>query len=70
MSPDPLSVKCDLVLKTPISKDICFDFREVRRRSMCQTWKIFEEKRISFKEARKLGWEETKKKCAEVGAFI
>jgi hypothetical protein len=70
MTPDPLSLKCELVLKDKPTKEICFDFREVRRRAMCETWKIFEEKKVPFKEARKLGWDETKKKCAEIGAFI
>jgi hypothetical protein len=67
---DPISLKCELVLKQPLTKDICFDFREVRRRAMCETWKIFEENRIPFREARRLAWEKVKKECANIGAII
>jgi hypothetical protein len=59
-----------MVLKQPLTKDICFDFREVRRRAMCETWKIFEEKKIPFKDARKLAWDKVKKECVEIGAII
>jgi hypothetical protein len=70
MGEDPLSLKCEEVLKAPLTKDRCFDFRESRRWALCETWKLFEERKIPFKEARKLAWEEMKKKCAEIGAYI
>jgi hypothetical protein len=37
---------------------------------MCKSWEIFEKQKIPFSEARKLAWEELKKKCAEIGAYI
>jgi hypothetical protein len=37
---------------------------------MCKSWELFEKQRIPFSEARRLGWEELKKKCAEIGAYI
>jgi hypothetical protein len=67
---DSLSLRCETILKEPLTKDICYDFRKVRSRSMCETWKIFEEKKIPFKEARKLGWEKVKADCAKIGAII
>lgn len=65
-----LSERCKLVLSMPLTKEICFDFREIRRRAMCETWRIFEEQKIPFREARKLAWEKVKKECAEIGAII
>jgi hypothetical protein len=70
MEEDPLSLKCELVLKQPLTKDRCFDFSESRRWAMCRSWEIFEKQKIPFSEARKLAWEELKKKCAEIGAYI
>jgi len=67
---EDLSLKCELVLKQPLTKDRCFDFRESRRWTMCKAWELMETQKIPFREARKLAWEELKKECAKIGAII
>jgi hypothetical protein len=65
-----LSEKGEEILKRGLSKDICYDFREIRRYVLIMTWKKLEERRIPFKTAIREAWAEAKKKCAELGAVI
>jgi hypothetical protein len=55
------SERCNVVLRTPPE---CTDFRKVRSYVMCKAHKDMEEKRITFREAIKQGWQEVRKVCA------
>ena len=66
----PLSFKCMMILDEPVSRELCYDFRGIRRRVMCRAWKLMEDEKISFGEAVRRAWRETKKECALVGAII
>ena len=69
-SPEP-SQKCDLVLKTPLSKERCYDFRGVRQYVMCSAWDYMDKHPgTRFADAISQGWDKAKKGCAEVSAVI
>jgi hypothetical protein len=65
-----LSEKGEEILKRGLSKDICYDFREIRRWVLINCWRLMEEQKIPFREAVKASWAEAKKRCAELGAYI
>ena len=65
----PVSERCQAALKEPVSRDLCMDFRETRRRVMCGAWRIVEEEKRPFREAVKSSWERRKVECAAVGVF-
>ncbi len=65
----PVSERCQTTLKEPISREVCLDFREVRRRVMCGAWKITEEERRPFREAVRSSCERRRVECAAVGVF-
>jgi len=70
-SPDPeLSSRCELAVKTPISKEVCYDFRAVRQRVMCAAWSHMEKEKLPFSESVRRAWRETKEECIKAGAVI
>jgi hypothetical protein len=58
------------ILKEPLTKEQCYDFRAIRRRAMAFGWKRYESERIPFREAIKKGWSDVKSACKEIGAII
>jgi len=67
---NPVSPKCELILKEPPTKDECFDFRAIRARAMCKAWEIMEKERVPFRESITRAWREIKDACAKVTAYI
>ena len=65
----PVSARCETALKEPASHEVCLDFREIRRRVMCDAWNIMEEERRPFREAVRSSWSRRKAECAAVGVF-
>ena len=65
-----ISPHAKYVLEQPMTKDVCYDFREVRSRVMYKAWQIMEEERVPFREAIKRAWDWAKGECAEVGAIV
>jgi len=65
-----LSEKCRAVLETGLTKDLCYNFRAVRKYVMCSAWAKIEEKKIPFRDAIRESWVDARKKCAEVSAVI
>ena len=63
----PISLVCQVELSKPITSDLCYDFREIRRWVMCNTWKLIEREHLSFSEAIKRSWREIKLKCLAKG---
>jgi hypothetical protein len=59
--------RCVEVLARPLDKELCLDFREVRRRNMCRAWEILEKEKVTFKEAVKRSWDETLEGCRSAG---
>jgi len=53
-----------------LTKDVCYDFRGIRRWVMLRTWDIFEKEKVPFATAIRRAWKEAKEKCAELGAYI
>jgi len=52
------------------TKNICWDFREIRAVVMCKAWQLMEEKHIPFHIAVSEAWDWAKEKCREAGAYI
>jgi hypothetical protein len=70
-SPDPeLSSRCDIMLKTPVTKELCYDFRGIRARVMCSAWSHMEKEKLPFAESIRRAWRETKEECIKAGASI
>ena len=67
---NPISTKCEVILREPLTKDRCYDFRAIRQWVMCKTWDIMEKEHIRFADAIKKAWEEAKIQCLAVGARI
>jgi len=66
-----LSVKCRYVLERGLTKEVCEDFREIRRWVACRAWQLLEEgKARRWRDAIKTAWEEAKRKCMELGVVI
>jgi len=63
----PVSERCQTALKEPAAREVCLDFREIRRRVMCGAWKIMEEERRPFREAVRTSWDRRRTECAAVG---
>ncbi len=64
----PTSERCHAALKEPVTIEVCVDFREVRRRVMCDAWRRVEEGSAPFREAIRLSWDRVLKDCREAGA--
>ncbi|MBW2671936.1 MAG: hypothetical protein JRD89_00805 [Deltaproteobacteria bacterium] len=58
--PDPISAKCQLRLKEPPS---CWDFRGIRSWVLCKAWLEMEEKKMHFRDAIRMAWDEAKRVC-------
>lgn len=67
---DPLSITCKLALEKGLSKDVCYDFRGIRRWVLCKAWRHIEEEKVPFGEAIRRAWREAKEGCLKVGATI
>lgn len=52
------------------TKEICWDFRQIRAVVMCRSWAILEKEHIPFREAVRRSWEWVKDKCYAAGAYI
>jgi hypothetical protein len=65
-----ISDKCEIVLSQPLTKDVCYDFRTIRQRTMCLAWKIMDEQKIPFRQAIKEAWRTVKEGCAKVSAAV
>jgi hypothetical protein len=65
-----LSEKCRRILESPPTKDICYNFREIRRRAICGAWALMEEKKMSFRDAIRESWRLRKEECAKISAII
>ena len=62
--PKETSAKCAAVLDRGLTKDVCQDFREMRRWVLCRTWELLDSGQASsFKEARRMAEAERKKAC-------
>jgi hypothetical protein len=67
---DP-SEKCALVLSRGLNKQICEDFREIRRWVACRTWQLLDSGIYHrWRDAIRRAWAEAKEKCVEVGVII
>ena len=67
---NPMSEKCRLILDKGLTKDVCYDFRGIRRWVMCKAWEIMEKEKVPFRTAIRTAWDEAKKLCLEIGAPI
>ncbi|MEM2445746.1 MAG: hypothetical protein QW734_03725 [Candidatus Bathyarchaeia archaeon] len=65
---EELSLRCKTILETPLTKDVCMDFRAIRARVLCRTWEIMEKEKIGFAPAIKKSWQEHKIECTKLGA--
>ena len=65
-----LSHRAEEILERGLTKDICYDFRGIRRWVMAKAWDLMEKERIPFREAIRRAWAEAKRECAELGAYI
>ncbi len=62
-----VSARCETALKEPASRETCLDFREVRRRVMCDAWRRVEEERVPFREAVRRSWDRAMEECRGAG---
>jgi len=71
---NPLSEHCKRVLEALDNperlKEVCKDFREIRRLVLCYTWHIIETQGKRFRDAIRQAWREIKDRCAEVGVYV
>ena len=67
---NPVSPVCKTVLGEEITKDRCYDFREVRRLALCKAWEIMEKERVPFRTAISSAWDWVKRQCYKVSAWI
>jgi len=65
-----VSEKCEIVLKQPVTKDLCYDFRKIRQRVLCRAWELIEKEKIPFRDAIRKSWREIKEECARISAVI
>ena len=65
-----LSHRAEEILERGLTKDICYDFRGIRRWVMVRAWDIMEKEKTSFRDAIRRAWAEAKEKCAELGAYV
>jgi len=65
-----VSEKCEIILKKPLTKDVCYDFRAIRQKVMCRAWQLMEERKLPFRDAVRTAWKEIKEECAKIGAVV
>ena len=58
------------VLEQPMTKERCYDFREIRSWVMYRAWEILETEKVPFRTAISRAWDDAKRKCAELGAIV
>jgi hypothetical protein len=63
----PVSERCQTALKEPVTREVCLDFREIRRRVMCDSWRRVEEERLPFREAVRRSWDRAMEDCRGAG---
>ena len=63
----PVSERCQAALKESASREVCLSFREIRRRVMCDAWKIMEEEKRPFREAVSSSWDRAMEDCRGAG---
>lgn len=63
----PVSERCRASLEEPVTREICLDFRGVRRRVMCAAWRSMEEEKVPFREAVRRSWDQVLAGCREAG---
>ena len=65
------SEKCRLVLERGLTKDVCTNFREIRRWVACRTWQLLDEgKYTSWRDAIRQAWREAKEGCFKIGVVV
>jgi len=65
-----LSETCKLILEKGLTKDMCYDFRAIRRYVLCNAWKLMEERKIPFRDAIRESWRKAKEECISMSASI
>ena len=53
-----------------MTKERCYDFREIRRWVMCKAWELMETEKLRFRDAVKKAWDLVRIECAKVGAYV
>jgi len=64
-----VSPVCEAVLERGITRDVCLDFREIRRFVICKAWKIMEKEKVPFRDAIKRSWAGAKEECRKLHVF-
>lgn len=60
---------CEVVLEN-LSEEVCRDFRNIRKYVLCNTWRLIDKEKKSFREAISDSWRIVKSKCAEMGVYV
>ena len=56
----PISRKCERALEQP---PVCGNFRQVRRRVLCDAWQRVAEEGLTFREAVRRSWDQALDQC-------
>ena len=56
----PVSTRCHRVLEQP---PVCGDFRQVRRRVLCDAWNRVQAEGLTFREALRRSWDQALDAC-------
>lgn len=59
----PISTRCHRVLQEPITPAVCQNFREVRRRVLCDAWNRVAQENLTFREALRRSWDQALAQC-------
>ena len=59
----PTSQRCRRVLEQPITPAVCSNFRQVRRRVLCDAWQRVRDEGIPFREAVRRAWDKALDEC-------
>lgn len=57
------SKKCKIALEQGLTPKICGDFRQVRRRVLCDAWSRVAQEGLTFREALRRSWDQALDEC-------
>ena len=63
----PTSQRCHRVLQEPVTPAVCDNFRQVRRRVLCDAWNRVQEEGLTFREALRRSWDQALDQCRGAG---
>ncbi len=70
LSPEDVPNDYKEVLKVGLTREVCVDFRAIRRFVLSKAWDIMEKEKEPFSIAIKKAWDFAKIECAKLGAVV